>query len=163
FEAFVGVFIATGCVLLFRSLILCEASKENRWPHQLAWVAIAALILSLNGTEIWRWALNSLQYSSFFLLPVFMWAVWRAYQKEEYGLLVGVTFIPAIVGDDNAIIGIAATLATSLFHAALARGGGKRVFLRTFGSVLAALLVVRIGYSYAPIVGGAEGTPLATR
>lgn len=163
FEAFIGVFIATGCVLLFRSLILSETRAENAWPHQLAWVAVAALIFSLNGAEIWLWALNSLQYSSFFLLPVFMWVVWRAYQREEYGLLIVVTFLTAVVGDDNAIIGIAATLAALLLHAVLGKGSGMQVPFRIFGSVLAVLLIVRIGYTYAPLIGGGQGTPLADR
>jgi len=160
FEAFLGVFIAAGCALLFRGLVLSGVKEKNAWAHQLAWVAIATLIFSLNGAEIWGWALNSLQYSSFFLLPVFMWVVWLACQQGKYGLLVVVTFVMAVVSDDNAIIGIAATLAALLLQALLGKGAEKHVLFRVFGSVLATLLVVRIGYLYAPIVGGSKPMPV---
>lgn len=163
FEAFIGVFIAMGCALLFRCLVLSEVQSKNTWPHQLAWATIAALIFSMNGTEIWGWALNSLQYSSFFLLPVFMWVVWRACQQEKYRLLIAITLVMAVVSDDNAIIGIAATLAALLLQVLLGRGAAWRVLFRIFGSVLTTLLVVRIGYLYAPIVGGAKDMSLAAK
>lgn len=162
-EAFIGGLIAFGCALLFRFVIFAEEKGRSTWAQHLAWVAICALIFSMNGTEIWGWALNSLQYSSFFMLPVFMWSVWRAYCRKAYVQLAVITFIMAFVGDDNAIICVVATLAALILYAALGRVSDKRVLLRIFGSVLGVLLIVRIGYVYAPTVGGARAVPFLDR
>lgn len=161
FEAFIGVFIAAACALLFRYIVLSGVKTKSALPaHQLAWVAIAALIFSLNGAEIWAWALNSLQYSSVLLLPVFMWTVWRTCQRKKYGPLAVVTLFTAVISDDNAIIGIIATLVALLFQALLGKGVDRRVLFRILGCVLATLLVVRIGYLYAPVAGGMKEIPL---
>jgi hypothetical protein len=150
-------------VLWFRFLIFSEAKTGAGWVRHVAWIAICAIIFSLNGIEIWAWALNSVQYSSFFMMPVFMWSVWRAYCRKEYLLLAGVTFFLAFVSDDNAVICIAATLGTLAFYALLSRVVDKGVLLRIFAVVLTSALIVRIGYLYAPLVGGTKEMPFADK
>jgi hypothetical protein len=163
FEAVIGVLVALGCVLLFRALIFQEGKSEAGWARHLAWVAICAIIFSLNGVEIWAWPLNSAQYSSFIFMPVFMWSVWRAYCRNEYLLLAGVTFLLAFISDDNAVICIAATLGTLTFYALLGKVAEKVRLVRIFAVVLAITLIVRVGYLYAPLVGGTKAVPLADR
>ncbi|WP_233843744.1 hypothetical protein [Dyella sp. 2HG41-7] len=162
-EALVGVFVALGCVLLFRAMIMNGVKNEAGWTRHMAWISIAAIIFSLNGIEIWAWPLNSAQYSSFLPLPVFMWTVWRSYCRREYLLLAVVTLLMAFISDDNAVIGILATLMTLAFYA-LSRGvAEKGVLLRIVVVVLVCASVVRIGYSYAPQVYGAPDAPLADK
>jgi hypothetical protein len=164
FEAFIGVLIALAYVLLFRFLIFSESKTGTEWTRHVAWVAICAIIFSLNGTEIWAWALNSAQYSSAFLMPVFMWLVWRAYDRQQYLLLTGVTLLFAFVSDDNAIICIGVTLVALAFHALFRKKGEKkRVLLCIFATVLVSTLIIRIGYLYAPLVWGAKDMALTDK
>jgi hypothetical protein len=163
FEALIGVLVALGCVLLLRFLIFVEAKGRADWAHYVGWATICAIIFSLNGTEIWAWSLNSAQYSSFFLMPVFMWSVWRAYGKREYLQLAGVTLLLAFISDDNAVICVAATLAAMAFYALLGHVADKACLIRIFAVVLVITLIARIGYSYAPLVGGAKDMPLGAK
>jgi hypothetical protein len=163
FEAVIGVLVALGCVLLFRGLIFREGKSEAGWAGHLAWLAICAIIFSLNGIEIWAWPLNSAQYSSFILMPVFMWSVWRAYSRNEYLLLAGVTFLLAFISDDNAVICIVATLGALGLYALLGKVTEKVRLVRIFAVVLLITLIVRVGYLYAPLVGGTKAVPLADR
>ncbi|MFT3789721.1 MAG: hypothetical protein QM741_01315 [Rudaea sp.] len=159
-EALVGVSVVLGCVLIFRFLIFSEGGNDAGQSRQLAWVTIAAILFSLNATEVWAWPLNSAQYSSYLPLPVFMWSVWRAYRDKKYLLLAVVTLILGFVSDDNAMIGVAATLTAIAFYVLARKPTEKGVLLRIVAVVLVCMLVMRIGYSHAPLVGGAPDTPL---
>jgi hypothetical protein len=164
FEAFIGALIALAYVLLFRFLIFSETKNEAGWTRHVAWVVICAIIFSLNGVEIWAWALNSAQYSSSFLMPVFMWSVWWTYCNKKYFLLAAVTLLLAFFSDDNAIICVGATLVALTFHALLNRRDERKGgLLRIFAVVLGCTLIIRVGYLYAPLVEGVKDMPLTDK
>lgn len=158
-EAIAGVFTALGYALLFRFLVMKECLPENKWSGQLAWLTIAAALLSLNSTELWSWAENSMQYSSDILIPVFLWSVWRSYTQKKYILLPIVTLLMAIVGDDNGVICVIATFAALGLYFLLGRIIDKRSMMLVVSEIFIVMLLVRIGYLFTPVVGGTRVSP----
>ena len=155
-EAIVGTFVALGYALIFRLLIFADRSKGAAWTKHLAWLTITAALLSLNSTELWSWAENSMQYSSDLLIPVFLWAVWRACTSGKYVLLPIVAFAMAVVGDDNALICVVATFVGLGFLALRDSGLSKRGLMIVASQVAIVMLIVRLGYHFAPRVGGSS-------
>lgn len=154
-EALIGVLIAFSYALVFRFVIFTAEATASQWARHLAWLTITAALLSLNSTLIWSWAENSMQYSSDILIPVFLWSVWRAYKENKYLLLPIVTFFMAVVGDDNAVICVLATFIALGLYLLLGQVSDRRSLLRVFVEVFIVLVVVRLGYHFAPRIGGA--------
>lgn len=159
-EAIAGAFIAIGYALLFRCFVISRHHPATKWVEQLAWLTIAAALLSLNSTELWSWAENSMQYSSDILIPVFLWSVWRAYTQKKYALLPVITFLMAVVGDDNGVISAIAVLIALGFYFFLGKVVDKRSMALVIAEVTAVMLIVRIGYHFTPVIGGTKISPV---
>lgn len=159
-EAIVGVFVALAYALLFRFIVFRNNHSVVKWAQQLAWLTIAAALLSLNSTVLWSWAENSMQYSSDILIPAFLWAVWRAYTRNKYVLLPIVTLFMAVLGDDNGIICVVATFIALGLYLLLGKIADKRSLAIVVVEIFVVMLVVRVGYRFAPIVGGMSTSPL---
>lgn len=161
-EAIVGVFVAVAYALLFRFFIFRNRKPIAGWEHQLSWLTIAAALLSLNSTVLWSWAENSMQYSSDILIPVFLWSIWRAHTEKKYVLLPIVTFLMAMIGDDNGVIGVIAAFIALGFCLLLGKTSDKRSLVIVVTEILVVILVVRVGYLFAPIVGGVQTSPFGS-
>lgn len=159
-EAVIGAFVALLYALLLHSVISRSVRGGPDWAKLLAWVTVAAVLLSLNSMVLWSWAENSMQYSSDILMPLFLWVAWCSCRQQRYWLLLVVTFAMAVVGDDNAIIcAIAALIAFSL-HFALRREERRHSAMIAMGIIVAVMIAVRIGYHFAPRLGGTAVSPL---
>ena len=159
-EALVGAFIALAYALVFRFLVVNRRNATFDWVAQIAWLTIAAALLSLNSAELWSWAENSMQYSSDIMIPVFLWSVWRAYTKRVYALLPVITFIMGVVGDDNGVICVIATVIAMGLHFFIGRQVDKRSIAIVLAEIIVTMVLVRIGYQFAPVVGGVRVSPI---
>lgn len=159
-EAVIGTFVALSYALLLHLVISRSVRGGPDWAKLLTWVTVAATLLSLNSMVLWSWAENSMQYSSDILMPLFLWAAWCSYRQQRYWLLLIVTFAMAVVGDDNATICAIAALITFGLHLVLRREESRRPAVIVMGIIAAVMIVVRIGYHFAPRLGGTAVSPL---
>ncbi len=159
-EAVIGVFVVLSYALLLYLIISRSLRGGPDWAKLLTWVTVAAVLLSLNSTVLWSWAENSMQYSSDLLVPLFLWAAWWSYRQQRYWLLPIVTFVMAVVGDDSATVcALAAVIAFGL-HLVVQRAESRRPAVIVVGIIVAVMVVVRIGYHFAPRLGGPHVSPM---
>ena len=111
---------------------------------------------------MWTWSLVAIGYLTVIPMLLFAWALWHAWQSRRYMVLIAATLLLGIVDDDSALIAIAATLATLLlvllFDAKQRHAGVWKIL----AVIAICMALIRIGYSYAPVVGGAPKAPITT-
>lgn len=164
FESVVGVFAAAACALVLRRFAMASQGDDGRNARRhLAWAAACALLFSLNASGVWTWPLVAIGYLALVPGLLFVWALWHALATRRLAPVAIATLALGIVADDGAIIVVAAALAAAVF--ALARDPALR---RQAGwkpcvvAVAACLVAARIGYAFAPVVGGPPGEPFGT-
>lgn len=162
-ESIVGVLSAAVCALL----LYCIVAK-SRWNDRtdmgrhVAWVAMCAVLFSLNAPGIWTWPLVAMQYLTFIPALLFTWTVWRSWQTGKYVLLAVITVTMGVVDDDSAIIIIVAVIAAMLFAMICNTAPRDRKAWLTIAVVLLCVSVVRLCYGLAPVEGGAPMSPLSS-
>ena len=155
FEALVGVAGCIACALIFRRMLRSSPDDPRKhMAHLLAWAAICAILFSLNATEIWIWPLVTIEFLTYIPMLMFMWAAWRALQGQRITELAIATLVLAIVDDDSALIAILATSLAMVLASRSVHGSTIRGTLKLIGAIALVYLAVRIGYIFAPIVGG---------
>lgn len=159
-EAVIGVFVVLSYALLLYLIISRSLRGGLDWAKLLTWVAVAAVLLSLNSTVLWSWAENSMQYSSDLLVPLFLWAAWWSYRQQRYWLLPIVTFVMAVVGDDSATVCALAAMIAFGLHLVVQRAESRRPAVIVVGIIVAVMVAVRIGYHFAPRLGGPYVSPM---
>jgi len=153
-EAVVGVFAAAACALILRRFVMTgkrgDVTDARRY---LAWAAMSVLLLSLNAVGIWTWPLVAIGYVTIVPVLLFMGAAWHAQHRRRYVALVVATLLLGIVADDSALIAVLATILALLLVAACDESRRAGIW-RTILVIGACLVVVRIGYGFAPVTGG---------
>lgn len=161
-EAVIGVLIAFVYALIFRLIIFANEFTRIAGIRYLGWLVICALLLSLNSTVLWSWAENSMQYSSDILIPIFLLVVWRSCIKGSYWLLPIVTLLMAVVGDDNGIICVIATILALGLYFYKGNAPNKKALIVVVCEILLVTAIVRIGYQFAPHIGAVRISPLGS-
>lgn len=152
-----GVAATALCAWLYhRILIANRPRKELGVNSYLAWAGICALLFSLNGgpSNQWAWQLMSLANITNLLVLLFTMSVWRAHRTQRYHLLMFMVLFVGITTDDSALVASIALILSLL----IAQIGDPRQRSHSAWKVIAILvagmIVVRLGYSYAPVSGG---------
>lgn len=152
--AFVGA-IATGamCVIFYRYIVSSRGTETVR--QYLAWVAVSVLLMSLNAHGmVWTVPLNAVENITSLIALVFFICAWRAVVRRRYVGLIIVTLVLAITSDDSAILAVAAVVLALITVALTDRASRSTSMFYVLGVIVALTVLVRIGYSFAPIVGG---------
>lgn len=154
--AVIGVIAAAiNAAILYR---LAIAGERNRTAGYLAWVAMCAILFSLNASGmVWTWPLVALENVTNLIILLFMLAVWHAHRNRRYLLLAFTTLLLGISSDDSALIAVVVTVAVFLL-AQFSDPEQRRSSTWKLLAVLAAcMLLVRVGYRYAPVTGVSIG------
>lgn len=166
FEALVGVFAAGVCMLLFhRFSVRAEGGQSVGLRRYVAWAAMGTVLFSMGTNMTWVWSLVTLEYVTFIPMLLFAWAVWTVWVSPSsmgYLLLAGATLLLGVVNDDSAWIVLLAVTMTCGVITLGDRTMRVRRAWKMFAVVMACMLMVRIGYVFAPVVGGAENPPLGS-
>ncbi len=159
-EAVVGVLAAAACtVILYRFIATAWRDGPVGINPYLAWAAMSVLLLSLNAAGIWTWSLVAIGYVNVVLLLLFMGAVWHAQSTGHLLPLVVATILLGILADDSASIAAVTTILALVFMAF--RDVPQRTSAwKTVLVIVACMLLVRFGYSFAPVLGGASDPSL---
>lgn len=162
--AVAGVFAAAGFAFVLYRVIIAERPHDRRDAYcYLAWGAICAVLFSLNADgAAWTWPLVALGNVTNLIILLFFLGVWHAHQKQRYVVLALITLLLTVSSDDSALIAIIAAVA-ALTLMQLRDPTQRRRSMRDLLVVVAVCTVlVRIGYAYAPIVGGDSSAPLSS-
>lgn len=162
-EAALGVLAAAACsVVLYRFIATTWRDGPVGIKPYLAWAALSALLFSLNAAGIWTWSLVAIGYVNVVLLLLFMGAVWHARNTGRYLPLAVATILLGVLADDSASIAAATTILALLIMAF--RDVTQRASVwKTVFVIIVCMLMVRFGYSFAPVLGGASDPPLASQ
>jgi len=162
--AVVGVFAAAACALVFYRVIVAERSNDRGDVYRyLAWIAICAVLLSLNAdAAVWTWPLVALGNVTNLIILLFFLGVWYAHQKQRYVVLTLATLLLGISSDDSALIAIIAAVVALLLAQLCDPAQRRRSTWRLLAVVGVCTMLVRIGYTHAPVVGGIVSTPLTS-
>ncbi|HEV2622845.1 MAG TPA: hypothetical protein VGU65_12245 [Frateuria sp.] len=162
--AVVGVLAAAACGLVFYRIIVVERCNDRGDAYRcLAWAAICAVLLSLNADAgTWTWPLVALENVTSLIILLFVVVVWHAHQKQRYVALALVTLVLDISSDDSALIAIIAAVAALLLMWLRDPEQRRRSTWKLLVVMIVCTVLVRIGYAYAPIVGGTPPVPLSS-
>ena len=162
-EAIAGVIAVAGFVAILHRLAMAQRRNDGSDAvRYLAWAAMCAVVFSLNGDAgTWTWPLVALENITMLIILIFMLAVWQAHRNGRYLLLALATLLLGISSDDSALIAaLAAVLALVLVwlrNPVAGRSGWKAPAV-----IVLCVVLVRIGYAHAPVVGGPPAVPLAS-
>jgi hypothetical protein len=156
--AVIGVIAAAVSAAIFYRLTV--AGGRDRAVRYLAWAAMCAVLFSLNaGGAIWTWPLVALENVTNLIILMFMLAVWHAHRSQRYLILTVVSLLLGISSDDSALIAVTVTVLVLLL-AQFSDPEQRRSSTWKLLTVLAAcMLLVRLGYRYAPVTGVPVATP----
>ncbi|UHQ20010.1 hypothetical protein LVB87_02290 [Lysobacter sp. KIS68-7] len=150
-DAWIGFAFAVATLWLFRVALkrATPARDFADWPVQLAWVAMCAVYVSLNTSEIFEWPLLTLAFVALFCCFALYLAAWRALEGARAWPIVVAVFAVTLVSDGGGVIAvIAAALATGLYGL---RTGETKPALRAIGAmVLACIAVKLVSWALAP-------------
>jgi hypothetical protein len=158
FEALVGVVSAGVCLLLLRRFMMARGhGAPVGMSAHVAWGAIALMLFSMSTTGTWAWSLVALEYLTFIPMLLFIWAVWETWKApagSRYALLAGATLLLGVVDDDSAWIVLLAVFIASCFVFACDQRMRRSHLWKVLAVVLVCMAVVRVGYFFAPMIGG---------
>lgn len=162
--AVVGVFAAAACALVFYRIIVVKRCNDRGDTYRyLAWVASCAVLFSLNAdAATWTWPLVALENVTSLIILLFVVVVWHAHQKQRYVALTLVTLLLEVSSDDSALIALIAAVAALLLMQLRNPEERRRSTWKLLVVMIVCTTLVRIGYTYAPIVGGTPSAPLSS-
>ncbi|TPG11194.1 hypothetical protein EAH88_01180 [Rhodanobacter glycinis] len=162
-EAVAGVLAAAACAMILIGFVMTgrqDDALDNR--RYLAWSVMCVLLFSLNAVGIWTWSLVAIGYVTVIPILLFMGAAWQAQHKRRYVALIAATLLLGIIADDSALITVVAVILALLLVAFCDRSQRSGIW-RTIIVIGACLAVVRIGYSFAPMTGGASDSSISAQ
>lgn len=159
-EAIVGLAAGAICAAILYWLVVSERlgdrSVINRY---LAWASICAVLFSLNsGGHTWTWPLVALGNVTTLVVLIFMIAAWHAHETGRYLALALVTLVLGITSDDSALIAAYAVMLALLLIQICDSTQRRRSTWVTLLVIVVCMTAVRIGYAYAPVIGGSPST-----
>lgn len=164
--AVLGVIAAAASGLIYLR-VLHPSHAENRRGSTLAtyiaWPVICILLFSLSGgtASQWTWPLTALENITNLIILLFLLAVWHAHRTRRYALVIVATLFLGISSDDSALIAAFAGVLALLLMQLADPGQRDRSVGKLLAVVVACVVVARIGYRYAPMVGGRPSPGLA--
>ena len=135
------VFAAAALVVLYRLATADESSGPRPFAFRIAFVAVAAVLLSLNSTFIYVYPMVTMWFALYALAFLMTLAAWRALHGGRRWPLAVAAFVLGVVADDSAFLYGAALAFALMLHAARTRG--LRSVLPLLGLVLAGVLASR--------------------
>jgi hypothetical protein len=165
FGAVVGVCAAAACALVLYRIIAAERRNDRSDIFRyLAWAAICAVLFTLNAdAAIWTWPLVALENVTNLIILLFALTVWHAHRTQRYTALVLVTLLLGITSDDSALVAAIAVVAAMWLMQLRDPAQRHQSAWKVLAVIAACTVLVRIGYTHAPIVGGMAETPLSSR
>lgn len=158
-EAVVGV-LSAGIIawIMYRLVMVGRRSDNTDIKRYLAWAAMCALLFSLNTVgRTWTWPLVALGNLSVIPILIFFATTWWASQHRRYVPLGVASLLFCTVSDDSALISVIAVGLTLLLVALRDPHQSRATLAKVFAVIVVCLVAVRVGYLYAPIVGGSPG------
>jgi len=157
-DAVAGVIAAMLSAIIFYRLSV--PGKKAFAIHYLAWAVMCAILFSLNGYGVvWTWPLVALENITNLIILLFMLAVWHAHRNERYIWLSIATLVLGITSDDSALIAVAVAVLVLLLAQFSDPEQRRLSTWKLLAVVAGCILVVRIGYSYAPVTGVTMSVP----
>jgi len=162
-EAVAGVLaVAAYAVLLHRLVMAPHRSDGHDGTRYLAWAAMCAIVFSLNGDAgTWTWPLVALENITTLIILIFMLAVWHARRNQRYLPLALATLLLGISSDDSALIAAFAVV-LALLVVRLRTPDEGHASWKSLAVIVLCMVLVRIGYAHAPVVGGPPALPIAS-
>lgn len=161
-DAWLGFAFALLTLLLLRRALRhsLPASTFAGWPAQAAWVAICAVYLSVNSTQIFNWPLLTLSFVALFLCVGLFWLTWRAVGSGSWWPILPAGLALLLVSDDGGAIAVVAAAGATLLLAF--RQGRWREALSTIGVLLVVCIAYKAGLRWLapPAQPGGAGTDL---
>jgi len=165
FGAVVGVCAAAAYGLVLHRIIATERSNDRSDIFRyIAWAAICVVLFTLNAdAAIWTWPLVALENVTSLTILLFALTAWHAHRTQRYTALVLVTLLLGITSDDSALVAAIAVVAAMLLMQLRDPAQRRQSAWKVLAVIAACTVLVRIGYTHAPIVGGMTETPLSSR
>lgn len=162
--AVIGVLAAATCAMIFYRIILAEQhTGRSDACRYLAWAAICAVLFTLNADAgMWTWPLVSLENVTSLIILLFIAVVWHAHQSQRYVLLTFATLFLAISSDDSALIAVVAAVMALLLAQHSDPAQRRPSIWKILAVMGVCMMLVRVGYVYAPVVGGAPSAPMTS-
>ena len=141
-EGLLGIaFAVLALVLLYRVLVADAPPGPRPLAFRLGFVAVAAVLLSLNSAFIYVYSMVTMWFSLYACAFWMLWMAWRALQGGRLWPLVLSAFVLGVVADDSGFLyGTALALAVLL---SAMRTRGLRAALPVLAAIALGLLLSR--------------------
>lgn len=165
-EGMLGIAFAALLLAVLYRLVVADAPGEPRpWSFRLGFVAVAAVLLSLNSTFIYVYPMVTMWFSLYACALLMAWAAWIAIRGGAAWPLALAAFVLGVVADDSAALDAAALALALLLFAARTRN------LRAVAPALAAMALGLLAsrglyWAFGSTVGTTQevfNQPLGTR
>lgn len=141
-EGLLGIaFAVLALGLLYRVAVADAPPGQRPFALRLGFVAIAAVLLSLNSAFIYVYPMVTMWFSLYAGAFLMLWMAWRALQGGARWPLAVAAFLLGVIADDSALL-YAGALALSLLLAAL-RTGALRPVLPLLAAIAVGLVASR--------------------
>ncbi|RDS79287.1 hypothetical protein DWU98_18325 [Dyella monticola] len=150
-DAVVGCLSAVGCCLIFRIIIFSGSIPRKRLVLSVCWMAVSALMLSLNSIGVWDWPLVSLENLTQLFILSFILATWHAYRTRQQYLLVVATLVLGVTSDDSALVAAMASLIAYVLMLRTNIAGKNYADWKVIVVIGVCIAAVRVGYACIPM------------
>ena len=117
YEAFVGVaFALLGFLLMKRAVDDDWRDQARALSYYVPMVAVAAVYVSLNSSEVFSWPLVTFGYVTNFFVLVAIFMAWRAFSTGSMKWYVPAVLLCAVVADDTGLLLAIAISLTLLWY-----------------------------------------------
>lgn len=125
-EGLLGVAFGALALLLLYRVLVADAPGPRPLAFRLGFVAVAAVLLSLNSAFIYVYSMVTMWFSLYACAFLMLWMAWRALQGGPLWPVALSAFLLGVVADDSAFL-YGAALALALLLSALRTRGLRRV------------------------------------
>ena len=163
-EAVLGVTAAAACALILHRVVMGTNEGARADTRRLvAWVAMAAVLFSLNASGTWAWPLAAVGYVTIMLVMLYILVVWHAWQNHRYLLLIVATILLCAVADDVSLIAEISVLMALLVLVPSSTAQSRASIGKVILVVLICTLLIRVAYAFSPLLDSTPGAPLSER
>lgn len=159
-----GLAAAGTVALILHRVVMATRGAPGQNAHRfIAWATLSAVLFSLNASEIWTWPLAALGYVTFVPVLLFFLVVWRAWNRRCLVLLTTATVLLCVLADDVALIAETSALVALTVLAWREPGRPRAHFWKMVVVMAVCTGLVRVMYSFAPLLDATPGMSMTTR
>lgn len=147
-EALIGLLCAVFSTLVLR-LVVMSGDTRQRNLKSLLWCGVCIALISLNSRTIWTWPLVASGYTTYLLVFLMFYGLWRWLEQGRFWLLAISAVLLDLAADDTALLANFACLASlawimlrmSVLRSRAIRGGALLCLILVTVRIIYALLV----------------------